>query len=136
VNLKFWKKRFPLSFWKEYIPFSIESLILAAVIIIICCFGYGVKTTLIYSCLILSVFSDGLLVNYVRLIIFRKRYNPKYVKGEHKAAIIYFIASAVLHAVTYYYLGKYSFVLVFPTIVLLAMIYLMFVYNKRKDKNR
>ncbi len=132
MNFRFWKKYFTLSVWKGIFPFSIEWLVIELVLAIICCFVYGIKTTIIYTCLFLSIFSDGLLIDYLRFLIFRKRYNTEYVKEAHGRAMICFIISFGLHSFTYYQIGKYSFIFVIPLFVLLAIIYLVYIYNKRK----
>ena len=127
VNMKW-------NFWREHFPISREILIILGLLITVCLFEYGFKITIIYSSLILSAISDGILISSSRTVIFHKNYTTKYVQNEKKVVTICFILSVVLHSIAYHFIGKNSFILVPPTIILLALIYLMYWVNKKRVK--
>lgn len=122
------------NFWREHFPISREILIILGLLITVCLFEYGFKITIIYSSLILSAISDGILISSSRTVIFHKNYTTKYVQNEKKVVTICFILSVVLHSIAYHFIGKNSFILVPPTIILLALIYLMYWVNKKRVK--
>lgn len=127
VNMKW-------NFWREHFPITREILIILGLLIIVCLLGYGFKTTIIYSSLILSAISDGILISSSRTVVFHKNYTTKYVQNEKKVVIICFMLSVVLHSIAYHFIGKNSFILILPTIILLALTYLMYWVNKKRMK--
>src|SRR5690606_14376586 len=98
--------------------------------------GYGIKQGLLVSAEWISIISDGLVIVYIRNLIFKKRCIGDFLRRQKTYLPTLIITSVVLHPITYYFLGVKSFTLVVPMLALLVMIYLIQKYLNWRNTHR